>query len=96
MKLYLISISVGILVGIIYALLQVRSPAPPVIALVGLLGMLIGEQIVPTAKRLIAGEPITLTWFQSECIPKITGAPPRLVAQETTSATESDNATGKS
>ncbi|MDB5991086.1 MAG: transporter substrate-binding protein [Herbaspirillum sp.] len=49
MKLYLISLGVGILVGIIYALLQVRSPAPPVIALMGLLGMLIGEQIVPTS-----------------------------------------------
>jgi XapX domain-containing protein len=48
-KLYLISLGVGILVGIIYALLQVRSPAPPVIALMGLLGMLIGEQIVPTS-----------------------------------------------
>jgi XapX domain-containing protein len=31
----------------------VRSPAPPVVALVGLLGMLAGEQIVPVAKRLI-------------------------------------------
>lgn len=75
MKLYLVSLSVGMLVGIIYALLQVRSPAPPVIALIGLLGMLIGEQVVPAAKRLIAGEPITVAWFKSECIPKITGAP---------------------
>ena len=48
MKLYVISLAVGLLVGIIYAVLQVRSPAPPAIALIGLLGMLIGEQIVPT------------------------------------------------
>ncbi|MFJ1284481.1 DUF1427 family protein, partial [Acinetobacter baumannii] len=59
-----------------YALLHVRSPAPPAIALVGLLGMLIGEQIVPTAQRLLAGEPITMAWFRQECVPKITGAPP--------------------
>jgi XapX domain-containing protein len=85
MKLYLVSLGAGMLVGIIYALLQVRSPAPPVIALIGLLGMLIGEQIVPTAKRLIAGEPVTAVWFQSECIPKITGAPPRLIADVTAS-----------
>lgn len=46
MKLNLVSFGAGILVGIIYALLQVRSPAPPAIALLGLLGMLIGEQVV--------------------------------------------------
>ncbi len=33
MKIYLISLAVGILVGVIYGLLNVRSPAPPVIAL---------------------------------------------------------------
>ena len=43
MKPYLVSLAVGVLVGAIYALFQVRSPAPPVIALVGLLGMLLGE-----------------------------------------------------
>ncbi|CAJ0779673.1 hypothetical protein LMG19083_00567 [Ralstonia psammae] len=75
MKPYLISIGVGMLVGVIYALLHVRSPAPPAIALVGLLGMLIGEQIVPAAQRLLAGEPITMAWFRHECVPKITGAP---------------------
>jgi XapX domain-containing protein len=43
MKPYLISLGAGVLVGVIYALLGVRSPAPPVIALVGLGGILIGE-----------------------------------------------------
>lgn len=75
MKLYLVSLGAGILVGIIYALMQVRSPAPPVVALVGLLGMLIGEQVVPPVKRLLAGEPVTIAWFHSECVPKITGTP---------------------
>jgi XapX domain-containing protein len=50
---YLISLGAGLLVGAIYGLLGVRSPAPPVVALVGLLGMLAGEQIVPLAKRFI-------------------------------------------
>jgi len=45
MKTYCVSLAVGVLVGVIYALLQVRSPAPPIIALVGLLGMVLGEQI---------------------------------------------------
>ncbi|KJK14621.1 ABC transporter substrate-binding protein [Burkholderiaceae bacterium 16] len=75
MKLYLISLGAGILVGIIYALLQVRSPAPPVVALIGLLGMLIGEQVVPPIKRMLAGAPVTAAWFHSECVPKITGVP---------------------
>jgi XapX domain-containing protein len=88
MKLYVISLAVGILVGIIYALLQVRSPAPPAIALIGLLGMLIGEQLVPTAKRLIAGEPVTVAWFRSECVPKISGAPPAKPAADVTATKE--------
>jgi XapX domain-containing protein len=58
MKMYLISLAVGILVGVIYGLLDVRSPAPPVIALVGLAGILIGEQAVPLAKKWFANEPI--------------------------------------
>jgi XapX domain-containing protein len=76
MKLYLISLGAGILVGLIYGLLHVRSPAPPAIALIGLLGILIGEQIVPLANRLIKGEGLTTAWFVNECVPKITGTEP--------------------
>ena len=74
MKMYLVSLGVGILAGLVYGLLHVRSPAPPVIALVGLLGMLIGEQIVPLASRVLKGEGVTAAWFAKECVPKITGA----------------------
>ncbi|RSZ57658.1 XapX domain-containing protein [Massilia atriviolacea] len=70
---YLMSIGAGVLVGIIYALINVRSPAPPAVALLGLLGMLIGEQMVPIAKRVIAGEPLSIAWFSAECAPRITG-----------------------
>lgn len=55
---YLVSIAVGVLVGVIYGTLSVRSPAPPLIALVGLLGILVGEQVVPVAKRAFAGEEV--------------------------------------
>lgn len=44
MKPYLISLAVGLGVGLLYSLIGVRSPAPPATALIGLLGMLIGEQ----------------------------------------------------
>ncbi len=50
MMTYLLSLGAGLLVGIIYCLLGVRSPAPPYIALIGLLGMLIGEQFFPIVK----------------------------------------------
>ena len=51
MKAYALSLVIGILVGVIYALFQVRSPAPPVVALVGLLGILAGEQLPPLLKQ---------------------------------------------
>ena len=40
---YLISLFVGLVIGVIYGLVSVRSPAPPIVALLGLLGMLAGE-----------------------------------------------------
>ena len=40
---YLVSLLVGLGIGVVYGLLTVRSPAPPIIALLGLLGMLAGE-----------------------------------------------------
>jgi XapX domain-containing protein len=48
---YLVSLIMGLAVGVAYGLVQVRSPAPPLIALVGLWGMVLGEQAVDLAKR---------------------------------------------
>ena len=76
MKPYLLSLGAGLLVGIIYALLNVRSPAPPVIALVGLLGILIGEQLVPLAKRAFGPEPVTTAWVSTQCGEHVFGALP--------------------
>jgi XapX domain-containing protein len=58
MKAYVLSLCAGLLVGIIYSVLNVRSPAPPMIALVGLLGILIGEQIIPMTRHVAGGSPI--------------------------------------
>lgn len=52
---YLISLGVGLGVGLLYGALDVRSPAPPAIALVGLLGMLAGEQLWPMGRQLVSG-----------------------------------------
>lgn len=51
---YAVSFGAGLLVGIIYYLIHVRSPAPPLVALVGLLGMLAGEQVTPAVKHLLS------------------------------------------
>ncbi len=75
MKIYLFSLAAGVLVGILYGLLNVRSPAPPVIALLGLLGILVGEQVTAAAKRFAAGKPITTAWLKTDCAQQILGTP---------------------
>lgn len=52
MEPYLVSLGAGVLVGVIYSVIKVRSPAPPMVALVGLLGMVIGVQAIPALKQL--------------------------------------------
>lgn len=73
MKPYLVSLAAGLLVGFVYSLLGVRSPAPPTIALVGLLGILLGEQVVPVVKRLAKGDPV-LAYVRNECASQVLGA----------------------
>ena len=57
------SLAVGVLVGVIYSLVNVRSPAPPIIALVGLFGILAGEQAPAVARAVWRREPIVMTWL---------------------------------
>lgn len=76
LKSYLVSLATGLLAGVIYGAMQVHSPAPPVIALLGLFGMLVGEQLIPICRRLLQRQPVTLAWFRHECVPKISGTPP--------------------
>jgi len=45
MKVLFISFLAGLGVGILYGLIRVKSPAPPIVALLGLLGMVLGEQL---------------------------------------------------
>jgi XapX domain-containing protein len=45
MKVLMLSFAVGLGVGVIYGLIRVKSPAPPIVALLGLLGMVFGEQL---------------------------------------------------
>ena len=45
MKVLFLSFIVGLGVGALYGLIRVKSPAPPIVALLGLLGMVLGEQL---------------------------------------------------
>jgi XapX domain-containing protein len=75
MKPYLLSLGAGLLVGVVYHLLGVRSPAPPVIALVGLAGILLGEQILPIAKRLTDRTELA-RFVQTDCADHVLGKLP--------------------
>ena len=77
MKPYLLSLAAGLLVGIVYALLNVRSPAPPVIALVGLLGILVGEQIPPLIRNYLKQEAKPAAWIQDQVKPHMFGELPK-------------------
>jgi XapX domain-containing protein len=54
MKAYLVSLAAGVVVGLLYSAMEVKSPAPPTVALVGLLGMLAGEHVIPLVRGWLA------------------------------------------
>lgn len=77
MKAYLVSLAIGLLVGVIYALFNVRSPAPPVIALVGLLGILLGEQIPPLVRQWVSPAAASTSWLHHQVKPHMFGQLPQ-------------------
>jgi XapX domain-containing protein len=76
MKLYVMSLAAGLVVGVIYGLINVRSPAPPVVALVGLLGILVGEQVPSLLRGLVSRQPAALSWSH-QVKPHVFGHMPR-------------------
>lgn len=76
MKTYLVTLALGVLVGAIYGLFQVRSPAPPVIALVGLLGILLGEQVPPLVRQWLSPPPERQAFVGEQLKPHMFGALP--------------------
>jgi XapX domain-containing protein len=90
MRVYLLSLGAGLLVGVVYSLLNVRSPAPPVVALVGLMGILMGEQIIPVAKHMLDGSHLAAAWRQSRCTPHVFGLLPGRHEQATPPKVDSE------
>lgn len=88
MKIYVLSLGAGVLVGVIYSLLNVRSPAPPLVALVGLLGILAGEQIVPVARQIVGGQGLAAAWRQAKCAPHMFGLLPGRHTEEARTTTD--------
>jgi XapX domain-containing protein len=76
MTMYLVSLGAGLLVGVIYSLLNVRSPAPPLVALVGLLGILAGEQIIPVGRHMLSGSAFIDAWQRARSASHIFGPLP--------------------
>jgi XapX domain-containing protein len=66
MRPYLASVILGVAVGVAYGLVKVRSPAPPAIALLGLLGMLVGEQAVTLVRSHVFKDSVQLNAAQHE------------------------------
>ena len=64
MKVLLVSFAVGLLVGVLYGVIRVKSPAPPIVALLGLLGMVLGEQL----GGWILAKKVNLTQAASVCL----------------------------
>jgi XapX domain-containing protein len=53
LKAYLLSFVLGCAVGVLYAVCRVKSPAPPIVALIGLLGMVLGESGYTLLKTML-------------------------------------------
>jgi XapX domain-containing protein len=64
MKVLFVSFLVGLFVGVLYGVIRVKSPAAPIVALVGLLGMVLGEQV----GGWILAKKISFTHAASVCL----------------------------
>ncbi len=63
---FIVSPALGLAVGVIYGLVPVRSPAPPLIALVGRSGIVPGEGAIDRARHNFRTSAQELSWPASE------------------------------
>jgi XapX domain-containing protein len=49
-----LALATGIVIGIVFQSLRIPSPAPPFMGLIGLLGMFLGQRLIPWIKLWIS------------------------------------------
>jgi XapX domain-containing protein len=74
----LISFAVGVFVGLLYGVIKVKSHAPPIIALLGLFGMVLGEQVGGWAHT----RKVSLAYAASTCVAGKHWNPPDWAAEQ--------------
>jgi len=48
-----LALSTGLAVGVVFSLVRLPSPAPPLLGLIGLIGMFAGQRLVPLITSLL-------------------------------------------
>jgi xanthosine utilization system XapX-like protein len=75
MKMYLLSLCAGVPVGVIYSLMNVRSTAPPLVALVG--PQHTGRRADCAGRQTdVSRQRLAVAWHQAKCPPHIFGMLP--------------------
>ncbi|MGK5507708.1 XapX domain-containing protein [Brevibacillus formosus] len=49
----LLALVTGIVIGVVFQSLRIPSPAPPMLGLIGLIGMFLGQRLIPWIKLLL-------------------------------------------
>ncbi|TYP73406.1 DUF1427 family protein [Paenibacillus methanolicus] len=52
----LLALGTGIVIGIVFQSLRIPSPAPPFLGLLGLLGMFLGQRLIPWIKLWLSSK----------------------------------------
>jgi XapX domain-containing protein len=86
MKDLFISFMVGAFVGLLYGVIKVKSPAPPIIALLGLLGMVLGEQV----GTWVHAKKVNVAQAASTCLTGKHWDPPPQVAEQVSVSPRAD------
>jgi XapX domain-containing protein len=86
-KVLFLSFGVGLGVGVLYGFIRVKSPAPPIVALVGLLGMVLGEQfgIWIHTKKLDVSHAASVCLVGERYDRQLSKAPPRKASYDSSS-----------
>ncbi|HTA39914.1 MAG TPA: DUF1427 family protein [Candidatus Acidoferrales bacterium] len=49
----LLALGTGLAVGVVFSLVKLPSPAPPLLGLIGLAGMFVGQRLIPVISSML-------------------------------------------